>query len=420
MQTFWVSIEAGVPYVDIEKPYGSRKIAADVERVLQRKLKSKEAETLHREALRRLPILLSAGRLSAGTYAVGSISAEQILLLQHLRTDIDADPEEKLPFNFKRPYGEMTAFELDMAPILGVEGDLSEAQTETLYTLHDSLEAALPVWLAEAELAPGAYQETDSGWVRVEVDPQRLVVRALTTPPKPKALIEAVDTKNLAKARELLETSADPTATDENGFTALGYAVKNHDLDAVRLLLSAGVDIDEPQGRSEVPPLLMAAAAGAIEIFEELLVLGAELKATTEAGTSALGLAVVYGRRELVAKIEATGWVEGTTLGIYSSPSLADEAAARKRLGLEAGAVVTDVTIGSTADTLGIQIDDCIIAIDHMPIADTKAAATVMKAKKYGDPIRVEIIRDGGYVTLQGKSGPRIRDYFPKFQGAKS
>jgi ankyrin repeat protein len=53
-------------------------------------------------------------------------------------------------------------------------------------------------------------------------------------------LIEAVKRKDLPAVKNLLEASADPAAGDSKGYTAMSYAMKNHDLEAVKLLMSVG------------------------------------------------------------------------------------------------------------------------------------------------------------------------------------
>ena len=59
----------------------------------------------------------------------------------------------------KRPYGDTTCFELDMASILGVkpeQGDeLSEAQMAQLDAVHEEMQPVLQVFLRQAALAPG-------------------------------------------------------------------------------------------------------------------------------------------------------------------------------------------------------------------------------------------------------------------------
>src|SRR5882672_1428996 len=152
MQVIWVPIEAEVPYVSHDCPYGGHDIADDVRKILAAEisedyaaLKADDAKQLHDEALRRLAIFISAGRLSPRRYSYElgladderqlapwalkhlrpgrtsaidiSITDSHLKLLKHLRIEVD---DSELPVNVKGPYGDMTAFELDMSAILAV------------------------------------------------------------------------------------------------------------------------------------------------------------------------------------------------------------------------------------------------------------------------------------------------------------
>ena len=66
--------------------------------------------------------------------------------------------------NAKRPYGDMTYFELDMAAILGEpverteEDALPEAQQQRLWKLHTETLPALQLYLLQARIEPGEYE----------------------------------------------------------------------------------------------------------------------------------------------------------------------------------------------------------------------------------------------------------------------
>jgi hypothetical protein len=86
-----------------------------------------------------------------------ALTAEHLLLLRRARW-------QQLFMNPKRPYGDMTYFELDMAEILGepirqgADGLLPEAQAKRLWQLHVDLLPALQLFLQRAEIAPGPYE----------------------------------------------------------------------------------------------------------------------------------------------------------------------------------------------------------------------------------------------------------------------
>ena len=78
----------------------------------------------------------------------------------------------------KRPYGDMTFFEIDMATILGItadgppsaeqlgERDFSPAQLQHFAELHEQMEPVLQVFLLHARLAPGHFVRTPRGYGR--------------------------------------------------------------------------------------------------------------------------------------------------------------------------------------------------------------------------------------------------------------
>ena len=129
--------------------------------------------------------LLARGRLEPGTYtyrnplvdfpfAAETLPAELATLAtsavvsfaftaQHAALLRGADWRQ-LAMNPKRPYGDMTCFELDMARILGEPGPrtgparLSAEQERRLQALHAETLPALQVHLEHARLAPGEYE----------------------------------------------------------------------------------------------------------------------------------------------------------------------------------------------------------------------------------------------------------------------
>ncbi len=415
MHVFWVSIEAGVPYIDIEAPYGSTHIARDAKRILATDVSADDALLVHREALRRLPIMMSAASLAPGTYDGVAVSAEQITLLTHLSTSIDIDGEVDLPLNPKRPYGDMSAFEIDMAHLLGIKSEhLSEAQTKKLYDLHDSLADVLKVWLAHATFATGDYgQNADDSWSLAPTAPDAVVIAELTRPPKPEALIAAITAKDKDEAKRLLECAADPNAQDAQGYTPIMFAMKNDDLAAVQLLLRAGLGVNDRSGKARATPIMIAAIYGAEDIFDYLMKHGAELASSS--GMSALGFAVLYQRPAIVAKIEALGWSEPANLGIAGYDGAAQKAA-WQRLQVASGAVVANVYLRSTADRLGLQIDDLVVEVEGKPVASFDDIRAVMKSKRYGDEISVVVLRQGARVETRAKAGPKIEAAFFKFE----
>ena len=78
----------------------------------------------------------------------------------------------------KRPYGDMTYFEIDMARILGISAEgppradypqlreFTEPQLQKFRELHEQIEPVLQVFLQHAELAPGHFVRSPPGYGR--------------------------------------------------------------------------------------------------------------------------------------------------------------------------------------------------------------------------------------------------------------
>ena len=72
-------------------------------------------------------------------------------------------------FDPKRPYGDRTDYERDMADILGmvgdgIDGELGEHQSGSLTTLHREMQMVLQTVIQHGHLRAGTYRFSDSGW----------------------------------------------------------------------------------------------------------------------------------------------------------------------------------------------------------------------------------------------------------------
>ena len=159
----WLPIESGAPGVLIsptmlESEDGEPDLA-DVARRAGVGDDRAAAARLVREMPDALAMFLSRAHLAPGTYAHGgeggtfTVTSEHLKLLRALRW-------EGLMVNAKRPYGDMTYFELDMADVLGepsvqeADGQLPAAQAERLGRLHEETRLALQDFLQHARLDP--------------------------------------------------------------------------------------------------------------------------------------------------------------------------------------------------------------------------------------------------------------------------
>jgi hypothetical protein len=180
----WAPIESGAPAVMVsplqaageEEP--SPELYADIaKRGGLPSVDKQQIDRLLAEMPEALAQLLAHGKLAAGTYRydnplVAVSFAERTLPteLAHLAHDksvsfaLTAQHAKLLRnarwqglfMNPKRPYGDMTAFERDMAEILKVPPD-----EQRLWKLHTETLPALQIYLQKAAIAPGEYERID-------------------------------------------------------------------------------------------------------------------------------------------------------------------------------------------------------------------------------------------------------------------
>jgi lysophospholipase len=112
-----------------------------------------------------------------------------------------------------------------------------------------------------------------------------------------------------------------PTITDkQTAFTALGHAIAAGDLESVKSLLDAELDLLDAADYAGNSAVHVAAVCQSIEILRELLGRGASVHVRNRAGNSALFLARKVGNGEFVGLLEEVGahlhveeveWLEG-------------------------------------------------------------------------------------------------------------
>ena len=119
-------------------------------------------------------------------------------------------------------------------------------------------------------------------------------------------LKEAVQSRDYAGLRSLIEQGADPSAAAGDGATALHWAVRWDDAEAVDLLLGAGADVDAANDYG-VTPLALACINRNAALIQRLLTAGADPNATTSMGETALMTCARTGSAGGVAALLAAG-----------------------------------------------------------------------------------------------------------------
>jgi ankyrin repeat protein len=120
------------------------------------------------------------------------------------------------------------------------------------------------------------------------------------------ALPGAMERRDTAGVRKLLETGADVNAAQVDGTTALHWAAYHDDAETAALLVRAGANVNAVN-RYGVPPLTQACTNGNAAIVKLLLEAGADANATLKGGESALMLAARSGDVEAVRALLARG-----------------------------------------------------------------------------------------------------------------
>ncbi len=120
------------------------------------------------------------------------------------------------------------------------------------------------------------------------------------------ALADAVEQRNAALIRKLLDAGADVNATQVDGMTALHWAVYNDDVATARMLVRAGAKVNAAN-RYGVPPLSLACTNGNAEVVKLLLEAGADAKAALPGGETVLMTAARAGNLETVKALLGRG-----------------------------------------------------------------------------------------------------------------
>ncbi len=127
-------------------------------------------------------------------------------------------------------------------------------------------------------------------------------------------LHDAVKDSDLVLLQELIEAGEDLNAQDNFVGTALHWVALKNDIDAARLLIAAGADVNLPRiGDIERPhnqgrtPLMNAASVNAVGVIDLLVAKGADIDAKRVSGLTALHIAVHSGHIGAVQKLVALG-----------------------------------------------------------------------------------------------------------------
>ncbi len=117
-------------------------------------------------------------------------------------------------------------------------------------------------------------------------------------------------------------------------------------------------------------------------------------------GNIGIGFAIpVNIAKSIMSQILQYGKIRRGLLGVSISDFNADTA---KAYGVEAhdGALVQEVTSGSSAEKAGLKVGDVIVAVDGDAISSASDLRTTIGLKRSGDKVRLDVLRDGKKSTL--------------------
>jgi serine/threonine protein kinase len=120
------------------------------------------------------------------------------------------------------------------------------------------------------------------------------------------ALMYAAKDGQVEALSELLRAGAKVDEKDGDGDTALIYAVIDNRVEAVKALLEAGADVNIRNAKEQTP-LSYAAQRGRLESAKELLAKGADVTLKDNQGKSAYQYAAEEGQSEIVQLLKAAG-----------------------------------------------------------------------------------------------------------------
>jgi serine protease Do len=129
------------------------------------------------------------------------------------------------------------------------------------------------------------------------------------------------------------------------------------------------------------------------------------INTATYSGTTGLGFAVpINVATDVMQQILTSGRVRRAVLGV-DTRDITPEVARYFRLPIEDGVVVVQVVRGMPAAQAGIQVEDFIVGLDGERIEHGGELRRLLRAKRPGDAVRVEILRGTRRQTVNVRLG---------------
>jgi ankyrin repeat protein len=182
------------------------------------------------------------------------------------------------------------------------------------------------------------------------------------------ALFDALKSHDLGELKSALKHGASPASRDSYGHGIFNIAAQNGDIEAMKVLLDAGADIDGPD-KLEMPPIIYAVNMMRVESVEFLLARGAKVDARDHLGHTALIQAVNRDSPEMVRMLLKAG---------------ADvNALDRTRVSL-----LMQASLANTQDVIPL--------LEKAGARYASAGEEMMAAASYGDAVRLRVLIAAG------------------------
>ena len=113
-----------------------------------------------------------------------------------------------------------------------------------------------------------------------------------------------------------------------------------------------------------------------------------------------LGFAIPVNEvKTITNELMSNGYVTGRpVLGVSVLAVDSIQTAMQYRLN-RMGVYIQELTPGTNSEKSGLQVGDCIVAIDDQEVATTSDISSILQDKKVGDTVKVTVSREGQMLT---------------------
>ncbi len=129
------------------------------------------------------------------------------------------------------------------------------------------------------------------------------------------------------------------------------------------------------------------------------------------AGAEGIGFAIAANTiKPIIDELRKAGGgpirTSGAFLGV-GTVTVTPNIAARLSLGVDQGAIVQNVEPGSAADRAGVLNNDVLVALDGEPVSSVADVSRIIRSKKPGDKLKIDLVRNAKRQTVEAELGQR-------------